>query len=111
MSWLDSIRDGYEGVSDWFHTNRAPAAPPPAAAPAPAAGGGGWGTSDLAKATGLAPWAKAFGVGQGTPAKADPSAPAPVAPAAPVGGKGKVTGAGVTKEGFGKDSKGGFKTP
>jgi hypothetical protein len=117
MSWFDNISAGAGSVMNWMKGGKGgDAKKEPAHAPAAAAAGGhaaddkgggaaGWGDSGWAKATGLAPWAKALGVGQGTQA--------PAAGPAGAGGKGVSHGVegGVKKEGFGRDSKGGFKTP
>ena len=120
MGWFDNIKQGAGKVADWFGSagggkgqQQAPAAPAPAAPAAKQepAKEQGWGDSWWAKATGLAPWAKALGAGQ-TPA--DPSKAA--APKATGGGaankKGYEGGWQKKKEGFGRDTeKGGFKTP
>ncbi len=127
MSWFDNIKQGAGSVMDWMGGSKGGAAKQaPAAAAggagasadggAHAAGGSAWGESSWAKATGLAPWAKALGAGQG-PAAAPSTAPTGGNSfdeirkgngdfkSSDVEGYKKVTG-------FGRDTeKGGFKTP
>ncbi len=147
MSWFDSISEGAGSVMNWFRGGGGGGGAAPAHAPAPAAAGGGaggaaaapaeshWGESAWAKATGLAPWAKMLGVGQGP--EADPSKGGTMesridhqlltgygTKARPTGGDSAsdiVHGKGDFRSneiegdkkvtGFGRDSKGGFKTP
>jgi hypothetical protein len=128
MSWFDNIREGASSVASWMGGGKgggaaAKQAAPAAAAKTDTAGGGkeaagGWGDSGWAKATGLSPWAKALGVGQGGGGAGAPAAAPSVGGNSAkdiATGKGdfksnKVEG-GLKKEGFGRDEKGGFKTP
>ena len=130
MSWFDNIGSGAGSVMNWMKGGKGGKGggggeakqQAPAAAAADSHGpeqkadgaGGGWGESTWAKATGLAPWAKALGQGQ------SPAAPSK----GPTGGNSfgeirqgdgdfrssNVVGDTATT-GFGRDEKGGFKTP
>ena len=148
MSWFDNISKGADSVMDWMgggkkgggggEAKQAPAAAAVAggAHEAPAAEKSPWGESSWAKATGLAPWAKALGAGQGP--EQDPSKGGTMASRVdhqlltgygtrerPKGGDSAgdiVSGDGQFRRntiegdkkvtGFGRDTeKGGFKTP
>jgi len=113
MSWFDNISEGAGAAMNWMRgkggggeAKQAAPAAAPAAGATPAAGGSAWGESTWAKATGLAPWASALGVGQGSK---------PASPVGP-GGDGDFRSNKIEGEkkvtGFGRDTeKGGFKTP
>src|SRR5687768_15655806 len=112
MSWFDNISNGAGNLVDWFRGSRGGDAAAGggggggAAAPAAAGPDTGWGNGGLAKATGLSPWVKVLGVGQGNSPAADPAS-----------GGGKATSNGVefdsdeASKSFGRSDKGGFNMP